>query len=175
MDLEEKIADLDEVGISLEEVEVAYLDLLKEWMPAALVKVERKYQRQGDHLVLPKIEFWHGGNIPDDSLFDVVSKFPALTVEAINLTGTPEGSTGIGVVNPVLVRVYTTDKATAKSNTLTHRYGEAALMVVTQKKPLRIKAREEVELNVAQTVGIEDGPFLKGVRLIVPVQIGAKL
>jgi hypothetical protein len=163
------------LNIPLELIEHRYRDYLQSQLPAALDDVEAFWDAQADPLPLPDIAQWHTGDLSPGSVFLIIQKLPAVTIEAINLS--PLSEMGTALVDKMVVTVYTRGSTPDKANKLTHRYAAAIAKVIIEGQPSGegIKQVLQPSVDVSEIIDVDDANFLKAAKISVALRVTAVL
>lgn len=162
--------------VSLENIEAGYIALFAEALPEYLAAVEARYIMT-DPIALPPPASgaYYSGNIPDEVLYQVVSAFPCVTVEATAID--PTGDPTIATVSALLIRVVTLGTSTVEANKLNHRYAWALASLVRNERPSDVGIKEvgQVGLQTAETLAGPYTDFVKAARISAPLTVGVVL
>lgn len=161
-------------GTQLEDVEAGYLALLQEHLPAAIVAVEAYWQERGDPVALPSVKEWHRGDVPEgDTIFHIISDFPAVTVEAVTLNKV----SATMAETQLILTVYTLGDTIDEASRLAHRFATALCTVVWDKKPRGVQDTGAISIDLSPSASLSDGyeNFIKGSRVSLTAYISAML
>src|SRR5690242_19078058 len=132
----------------LEAYEQHYRRIVQDGLPDALVAVAAFWAAPpsplvADPLALPAIASWPEAPIPPEALLDFVDTYPAVAVEATNLTSDDTGP----FLDSVFIHVYVADSDPVVAHKLCQRY-LAAIGEVVSPTPRGIGVKERAKLSL---------------------------